>query len=150
MTKIFKTIFMLWAFCLLWMGLEFLIYGQIEDRLVDNIVTIFLIPIFYSFVNEKDKNRKGNFMQDKGQLITDMLYKRIRDEAYEKGRIEQAKADAEYVQEIKDKYNDNRNFGDKSMSINYGTICDITCHFWKQLSDLKSEDTKHRYGESSN
>lgn len=47
MTAIF-----LYAWCLIWEGLEILIYGHTENRIVDTIMTLILIPILYMAVSK--------------------------------------------------------------------------------------------------
>ena len=37
---------------LIWSGLEILIYGYTENRAVDNIMTVLLIPILYTAVTK--------------------------------------------------------------------------------------------------
>lgn len=47
MEQIFKTGWCVIGICLIWQGLELLIYGEIQDRVVDNIIMFLLIPIIY-------------------------------------------------------------------------------------------------------
>lgn len=53
-----------WGICILWMGLELLIYGVIQDKLVDNIVMILMTPFIYwaviYFKKKKIKNENTN------------------------------------------------------------------------------------------
>ena len=46
------TLILLYAWCLIWEWLEILIYGHPENRLVDNIMTIILIPILFIAVSK--------------------------------------------------------------------------------------------------
>ena len=46
------TLILLYAWCLIWEWLEILIYGHPENRLVDNIMTIILIPILFTAVSK--------------------------------------------------------------------------------------------------
>lgn len=39
---------LLW--CMIWILLEWIIYGKIEDRIVDNIMTILVVPIIYKAI----------------------------------------------------------------------------------------------------
>lgn len=50
MEKILKTIILILLFCFIWQALELMIYGTIQTRLVDDIIMILLIPIFYKAV----------------------------------------------------------------------------------------------------
>lgn len=49
--NIIITFALLYLWCLIWGGLEFLLYGYTENRTVDNIMTI-LIPILYTAVTK--------------------------------------------------------------------------------------------------
>lgn len=42
---------LVYVWCILWTGLEYLIEGQITNRTVDNIMTIIVIPIIYFAVS---------------------------------------------------------------------------------------------------
>lgn len=47
---------------LIWMGLEVMLYGAVQDRLVDNLMGIPILVIFWfmwKFKAERDKLRKG-------------------------------------------------------------------------------------------
>lgn len=46
------TVILLYLWCLIWSGLEILIYGYTENRAVDNIMTVILIPILYTAVTK--------------------------------------------------------------------------------------------------
>lgn len=46
------TLILLYTWCLIWEWLEILIYGHPENRLVDNIMTIILIPILFIAVSK--------------------------------------------------------------------------------------------------
>ncbi len=48
-------------FGLLWMGLEYIIYGEVQNRLVDNLLALPLFIIFclmFKFKEERDKLKK--------------------------------------------------------------------------------------------
>lgn len=47
MERIFKTLCIVWIYCVIWSLLEVILYGQAENRLVDNIIMILFIPIIY-------------------------------------------------------------------------------------------------------
>ena len=51
MDKIFKTILLVFIFCIIWTTLEKFIYGEVQPRIVDDIIMILLIPVFYSAVS---------------------------------------------------------------------------------------------------
>lgn len=55
--KFILTMILVYVWCILWTGLEYLIEGQITNRTVDNIMTIIVIPIIYfavsNFINKK-------------------------------------------------------------------------------------------------
>ncbi len=44
---LFETVLGVMIWCAIWIELEILIYGASEDRLVDNIMTIIVMPIIY-------------------------------------------------------------------------------------------------------
>lgn len=44
---LFETVLGVVIWCAIWIELEILIYGTSENRLVDNIITIIVIPIIY-------------------------------------------------------------------------------------------------------
>ena len=50
--NIIITFALLYLWCLIWSGLEILIYGYTENRAVDNIMTVLLIPILYTAVTK--------------------------------------------------------------------------------------------------
>lgn len=52
--NILKTFLVTSAWCFIWVLLETLIYGQPENRLVDNIMTIIVIPIIYMAVKRNE------------------------------------------------------------------------------------------------
>lgn len=49
--KIFKTTIYALIWCFIWIVLEIILYGHIENRAVDNIMTLIVIPIIYKAVN---------------------------------------------------------------------------------------------------
>ena len=51
--RIITTIFCTWMWCAIWILLEYMIYGHCENRLVDNIMTLLVVPIIYKAVKEK-------------------------------------------------------------------------------------------------
>ena len=38
------------VYCLIWFGLEIIIYGQIESRIVDDIMMLLFIPVIWKAV----------------------------------------------------------------------------------------------------
>lgn len=50
--NIIITFALLYLWCLIWSGLEILIYGYTKNRAVDNIMTVLLIPILYTAVTK--------------------------------------------------------------------------------------------------
>lgn len=50
--NIIITFALLYLWCLIWSGLEILICGYTENRAVDNIMTVLLIPILYTAVTK--------------------------------------------------------------------------------------------------
>ena len=50
--NIIITFALLYLWGLIWSGLEILIYGYTENRAVDNIMTVPLIPILYTAVTK--------------------------------------------------------------------------------------------------
>lgn len=49
--KIFKTTIYALIWCFIWIVLEIILYGHIENRAVDNIMTLIVIPIIYKAIN---------------------------------------------------------------------------------------------------
>ena len=49
--KILKTMGFTLLWCYVWIILEYIIYGHVESRIVDNIMTLIVIPIIYKAVN---------------------------------------------------------------------------------------------------
>lgn len=47
-------------YCLLWMGIEYLTTGEVQDNVVDNIMMILLIPAFWLASNPICHNIKNN------------------------------------------------------------------------------------------
>ena len=50
-TRILKTLFIAICFCLAWELLEKILYGEIQPRIVDDIVMVAVIPFIYKSVN---------------------------------------------------------------------------------------------------
>lgn len=48
--KILKVCGIMLAYCLIWMALERLIYGQITSRVVDDIMMLLFVPIIWKSV----------------------------------------------------------------------------------------------------
>lgn len=48
--RICKTIILTFVICAIWSLLEYVIYGKTEDRIVDNIMMVLLIPVIYRAV----------------------------------------------------------------------------------------------------
>lgn len=52
---LFETVLGVIIWCVIWIELEILIYGTSENRLVDNIMTIIVMPIIYfAVLNRKN------------------------------------------------------------------------------------------------
>ena len=49
--KIIKTALLVLGYCFVWMFLEKMIYGEVQTRVVDDIIMLFLIPVFYRSVS---------------------------------------------------------------------------------------------------
>ena len=49
--KIFKTTIFTLIWCFIWIVLEIILYGHAENREVDNIMTLIVMPIIYKAVN---------------------------------------------------------------------------------------------------
>ena len=49
--KLFKTTIYALIWCFIWSVLEIILYGHIENRAVNNIMTLIVIPIIYKAVN---------------------------------------------------------------------------------------------------
>ena len=47
MKRIFLTLAITYGYCLIWMILEKILYGEVTDRFVDNIIIFLFIPIIY-------------------------------------------------------------------------------------------------------
>jgi len=47
MKKVIKTCCIALAYCLVWMALELLIYGQVTSRIVDDIIMLLFVPIIW-------------------------------------------------------------------------------------------------------
>lgn len=59
--RLFFALLLLWMYSITWVLLEYLIYRDVADRLIDNIMMVLLIPAFYAatyaFVPKK-KNKE--------------------------------------------------------------------------------------------
>lgn len=59
MKRIFLTLVITYGYCLIWMALEKILYGEVINRSVDNIIMLLFIPIIYitteHFIKDKDK-----------------------------------------------------------------------------------------------
>lgn len=55
--KVIKTCCVTLAYCLVWMALERLIYGQVTSRIVDDIMMLLFIPIVWKAVDNTVKIR---------------------------------------------------------------------------------------------
>lgn len=51
------TILILWIYGVIWIGLEFIIYGEITNRLVDNIMLVLMTPIIWKSI-KIDENKE--------------------------------------------------------------------------------------------
>lgn len=55
MERIIKTLFVVWIYCIVWSLLEVILYGQVENREVDNIMMSLFAPIIYKAMENKPK-----------------------------------------------------------------------------------------------
>ena len=58
MKRIFLTLIITYGYCLVWMILEKILYGEVINRSVDNIIIFLFIPVIYVatkyFVKDKE------------------------------------------------------------------------------------------------
>lgn len=47
-----KTIVILYAICLFWQLVEIVLYGEIQNREVDNIIAVIMIPFIYKSIEK--------------------------------------------------------------------------------------------------
>lgn len=64
-TRVFYTALLVWVYSIIWVLLEYIIYRNVEDRLIDAIIILLLVPVFYAatyaFVPSKEhKNKNKN------------------------------------------------------------------------------------------
>lgn len=52
MNRTFKTLLVTSIYCIIWYLLEVILYGQAENRDVDNIMMVLFIPIIYRAVGD--------------------------------------------------------------------------------------------------
>ena len=52
MGQIIKTLFVVLLYCIVWSLLEVILYGQAENRDVDNIMMVLFIPMIYKAVGD--------------------------------------------------------------------------------------------------
>lgn len=52
MSQIIKTLFVVLLYCIVWSLLEVILYGQAENRDVDNIMMVLFIPMIYKAVGD--------------------------------------------------------------------------------------------------
>lgn len=52
MDRALKAIYVWIVFALVWMGLELLLYGEIQPRIVDDIMWLLFLPFIYIAVNQ--------------------------------------------------------------------------------------------------
>ena len=57
--RIIKTLLITWLYCIIWILLEFVIYGNVENSIVDNIIMLLFIPVIYKATNNMTLNKKG-------------------------------------------------------------------------------------------
>lgn len=60
MSRILLTIIGIWTWSIIWIVLEYVIYGYPENRLVDNIMTLLLIPLIYRSTKPDNSNTKSD------------------------------------------------------------------------------------------
>ncbi len=51
--RLWKTSLITLLWCLIWMVLEYLMYGEIQSRMVDNIMTLLFIPFAWKSTKER-------------------------------------------------------------------------------------------------
>lgn len=54
-TQSSKTVLLYFMFCVIWWSLELIFYQEIQPRVVDDIMSILLVPIIWKAVEEKEK-----------------------------------------------------------------------------------------------
>lgn len=59
--NIIKTAIVLVALCVAWEWLEFLIYGAVQPRTVDDIMLLLFAPIVYVAVSKKNQKKENNY-----------------------------------------------------------------------------------------
>lgn len=52
MNRAIKTLFVTFIYCILWYLLEIILYGQAENRNVDNIMMVLFVPMIYRAVGD--------------------------------------------------------------------------------------------------
>ena len=52
MERTIKTLFVVWIYCIAWSLLEVILYGQVENREVDNIIMGLFTPIIYKAMDK--------------------------------------------------------------------------------------------------
>ena len=52
MNRTIKTLFVVSIYCIVWSLLEVILYGQAENRDVDNIMMVLFIPMIYRAVGD--------------------------------------------------------------------------------------------------
>ncbi len=53
-TQSSKTVLLYFMFCVIWWSLELIFYQEIQPRVVDDIMSILLVPIIWKAVEEKE------------------------------------------------------------------------------------------------
>lgn len=53
-TQSSKTVLLYFMFCVIWWSLELIFYQEIQPRIVDDIMSIILVPIIWKAVEEKE------------------------------------------------------------------------------------------------
>lgn len=48
-----KTAFLVLFYCVVWMFLEVILYGEVQNRAVDDIMMFMFIPAFYKAMKDK-------------------------------------------------------------------------------------------------
>lgn len=74
MSRILLTIIGIWTWSIIWIALEYVIYGYPENRLVDNIMTLLLIPLIYRSTKPDNSNTKSD--EKKWTMLEQYRYER--------------------------------------------------------------------------
>ena len=62
MERVIKTLFVVWIYCIVWSLLEVILYRQVENREVDNIIMALFTPIIYNAMKKAERRVDMDFM----------------------------------------------------------------------------------------